>query len=134
MLRRVWNTGVVAVPRKRSLLGIGVLVLALTVAGCGGGGEEAHTLNGTLTAPGCGGGYEIEETAIEIRNESNTIIGNGSTGADQDSSSRCQVGFTVTDLPKADFYQIKIGTHGGPSYTLDELEANDWNLSLSLGD
>jgi hypothetical protein len=44
------------------------------------------------------------------------------------------VSFTVADLDKARFYQVKIGTHGGPSYTYDEVKAMDWSLALSLGD
>jgi hypothetical protein len=72
-----------------------------------------------------------ENAFVEIRNQSNDLIGSGSTGSDS-VGDQCRVAFTIEDLPKADFYQVKIGTHGGPSYTYDELQSHDWELNLSL--
>jgi hypothetical protein len=60
------------------------------------------------------------------------LIGSTTTGFDDRDAAQCSVTFAV-DVPKADYYQFKIGTHAGPSYSFDEMESNDWQLDLSLG-
>ncbi len=91
-----------------------------------------HTIDGSLSAPECGGGYEIVNANVEVRDQDNKVIGSTITGFDDRDSPQCSVTFTV-DVPKADYYQIKIGTHAGPSYSFDEMESNHWRLDLSLG-
>jgi hypothetical protein len=54
------------------------------------------------------------------------------TSFDSGSGPGCTVNFRVTDVPKASFYQITIGTHGGPSYIYSDMMAAGWNLDLSL--
>jgi hypothetical protein len=122
---------------------VGMVWLAVALVGdsesggSGGGDPEAQvfgeTLTGTLEAPECGGGYAITNASVEVRDETDTLIGASNTGFDTTSSSGiCKVEFTVTGLPRAEFYQITIGTHGGPSYSLEEMEAANWHLELSL--
>jgi hypothetical protein len=108
-----------------------VRMIQAAVAGCGGGGQK-RTLKGTLTAPQCGGGYALVNASVEIRDESNKLIGSGSTGSDEEPGPGCGVSFVIENLPKASFYQIQVGTHGAPSYTYDQLQKSDWEISLSL--
>ena len=124
---------------------LGLTLVMMMVAGCGGGDDmdtpadaaspstNEHTLTGTLEASECGGGYDIKNASVEIRDESDKLIGATTTSInDIQTGFGCKVSFTVEGLPQAEFYQITIGTHGGPSYTFDELEANNWNIALNL--
>lgn len=94
--------------------------------------KELFALTGSLSAPECGGGYEIEFASVEVRDQSDRLIGSGTTGNDVSPGGACEVEYNL-DVPKATFYQVEIGTHGGPSYSFAEMETVDWNLELSLG-
>jgi hypothetical protein len=116
------------------LVAVGV-VAALTLLG---GSDSAvqlparHDMTGTLTASECGGGYDIEFASVSVRNEADKLIGSGSTGANKSTIGSCEVTFTVEDVPRADFYQVEIGSHGGPSYSYGEMQQANWDLQLSL--
>jgi hypothetical protein len=43
---------------------------------------EKHTFKVSLTATECGGGYDIENAAVEIRDEKDKLIGAGTTAFD----------------------------------------------------
>jgi hypothetical protein len=95
--------------------------------------ERMYDLQGTLSAPECGSGYEITNTSVEIRDQNDRLIGATTTSGDVSSVGAIQ--FEVefaTEVPKANFYSIKIGTHGGPAYSFEEMEQNDWDVDLSL--
>lgn len=118
-------------------LGVGIIgLLGWLVLSSRGGTSgplaETHDIKGSLTASECGGGFDIEGAAVEIRDEKDKLIGAGSTSFDQGSGVGCRVTFTIPDVPKASFYQVNIGTHGGPSYSYSEMKANGWTLTLSL--
>jgi hypothetical protein len=116
------------------VIAVGVVV-ALTLLG---GSDSAvqlparHDVTGTLTASECGGGYDIEFASVSVRNEADKLIGSGSTGGDESTIGGCEVTFTIEDVPRADFYQVEIGTHGGPSYSYAEMQQANWDLQLSL--
>jgi hypothetical protein len=88
---------------------------------------------GVITAPSCFGGYAIGNASITIRDESDKIIAVGTTDQAELKGSGCVATFTVTKVPKAKFYQIKIGTHNGPTYSFEDLQAEGWTLKLFLG-
>ncbi len=93
--------------------------------------NTTFTIDGTLTASECGGGYEIEFASVEVRDQNDKLIGSSTTSGDESSRLGCVVTFEV-EVPKASFYQVQIGTHGGPSYSFKEMEAVDWQMDLSL--
>jgi hypothetical protein len=93
---------------------------------------EGNTLTGSFEAPECGGGYDIKFAPVEVRDEGDKLIGSSRTRFDTFVGARCVVTFTIQRLPEADFYQIEIGTHGGPSYTFQELEAANWEIEVTL--
>jgi hypothetical protein len=93
---------------------------------------EGNTLTGSFKAPECGGGYDIKFAPVEVRDEGDKLIGSSTTRFDTFVGARCVVTFTIQRLPEADFYQIEIGTHGGPSYTFQELEAANWDIEVTL--
>lgn len=141
------QAGTPAPPPKRTLnplvligAGLAIVVIGLLVwlvlLSRGGTGPlaEKHTISGSLTAPECAGGYDIENAAVELRNENNKLIGSTTTGLDQGTiSGMCTVEFTISDVPKASFYQVTVGSHSGPSYSYQEMKSSGWRLDLSLG-
>lgn len=117
-----------------------LVVIALVAAGIGivwlkGAleGVQTYTIHGTITAPKCAGGFNIENAAVEVRDQDNKLIGASQTGINENLPGRkCKTAFQV-DVKKADFYQVNIGSHSGPSYPFAEMDAINWKLTLSLG-
>jgi hypothetical protein len=93
--------------------------------------RELFNLKGSLSAPECGGGYAIEFASVEIRDQQDRLIGSTTTSGDSGGGGSCAVDF-ATEVPKATFYQITIGTHGGPSYSFEEMQNMDFTVALSL--
>ncbi|MBV9279215.1 MAG: hypothetical protein JOZ41_03960 [Chloroflexi bacterium] len=126
---------------------IGVWVASgLAVLGMGMAGHAAraatHTqkgviyrLHGSLWAPVCDQGYDIENDDVVVRDQNNHVIGSGTTGANvanpNDITAGCKVRFSVR-VPRATFYQLKIGSHDGPTYSFRQLQAKKWTINLSL--
>lgn len=78
---------------------------------------------------------------VELRNAGGEIIGSATTSEDRatdlpgnvsDNDPTRRVEFTIDEVPDSTFYELKIGTHDGPTYSKDELEAQDWHVELSL--
>jgi hypothetical protein len=123
-----------------AVLAVGIIATLTTRNDSSGGGGSSpataptsYHLTGTLSAPSCDGGYNIEYANIYVRNQSDELIGSGTTTGDTSSGFGCEVSFGI-DLPRASFYTLKIGSHDGPAYSFEEMTANGWSLSLSLGD
>ncbi len=82
----------------------------------------------------------VDNASLVVRGETNQVIGAGATLANLANLDHlhgfndvlCRVKFSVT-LPRASMYQTQIGTHGGPTYSFDELQARHWTVALSLG-
>ncbi|MBA3738743.1 MAG: hypothetical protein H0W97_09245 [Actinobacteria bacterium] len=115
-----------------------LLVFMVALGACGGGGQA---LTGSVEAPECGGGYDLEFADVELRNASGEIIGSATTSEDKatdlpgnvsDDDPTCRVEFAIDDVPDSTFYELKIGSHDGPTYSADELEQQDWHVELSL--
>jgi hypothetical protein len=120
---------------------VGLLVLAACGSGNGSGnpsvGESSvpkgSVLKGTVTAPECAGGYAITNANVEVRNQSNTLIGTGTTGSDVAThTGTCTAEFTVELAEEATFYKVTIGTHDGPSCSKADLDAANWTIDLEL--
>jgi hypothetical protein len=45
----------------------------------------------------------------------------------------CEFPFTVSNVPTAKFYRVEVGRRGQVSYSYDQMRANGWKVSLSLG-
>jgi len=118
--------------------------VALLVAACGnepaGAAAESpaaatHTLTGTMLSSGNGCDdyrydYNTDHAPVQVMDESGTLIGTTTTSGDV--GPLCTVTFSVSGLPTAKFYEVTIGTHQGPSYSYEELEASDWVIALEL--
>jgi hypothetical protein len=128
-------------PNPLLIVGAGVAVLIVGLlgwlvlssrGGTAGPLAETHTITGSLTASECGGGYNIANTSVEIRDEKDKLIGAGTTTGNSSSGGGCTVSWSIPDVPKASFYQVTIGTHGGPSYSYADMKTADWALDLTL--
>ncbi len=116
-----------------AIIGLLVWLVLSSRGGTTGPLAERHTIVGTLEASECGGGYDITFANVEVRDESDKLIGSGATGANESTGGRCVVTFTIEDVPKASFYQIRIGSHDGPTYSYADMKAAGWTLQLTLG-
>lgn len=82
------------------------------------------------------GGYSDIGSGMtfDVLNEKNEIIGTGRYGpGDYEGLYTCTWEATVTDLPKAEIYKIDSGRRGSQTYTYEEMVAQDWEVSLSIG-
>jgi len=91
----------------------------------------AHRLVGSISAPECGGGYAIDAATVIVRDDHGAIIGTATTRDAAMNGDRCLANFGM-DLPKARFYQIRIGSHDGPVWSYDDLQGHDWAVFLRL--
>lgn len=95
-----------------------------------------RNITGTITAPDCSGGYNLENANVELKNESGELIGSASTGTNKNTGNNpdadCVVNFTIPDVPTAKFYQFHIGTHGAPSYSFAQMDAQSWHVDFTL--
>lgn len=103
-------------------------------------GDEA-----TLPCTGKGGYSDISPGLdIVIKSSSGDILavgnlGQGSLHGDPrgDGSIRfypgCAFRFEVDNIPYSDFYEIAIGRRGSQTYSRTELDAQEWNVTYTLG-
>lgn len=122
---------------RRAIVGLGVVVVGGVAAFLVLSRTPTHEISGRLAAPECGGGFSIDHSQVELRNEKNEIIGSAQTSQNKIPMFEdlgCVVSFSVPNVPETKFYSIKIGTHQGPNYSLQQLRAGDWEMTLGLDD
>jgi hypothetical protein len=132
--------------------------LVLVVAGAGigiglslGTGSSTETVHGQLQltdfnlgsssgpCSGSGGYSDLTQGAqILVENGAGATIATGTLGAGNHPAADpqgifCDFPFTVSVPANATFYQFKIGTRGGPSYSLDQMKQMNWNVGLAIG-
>lgn len=128
-----------------------VLLTGALLVACG--GSTPRTIQGEFTLTdedarwtvgqscrGDGGYGDIREGAqVRVEDAGGAVIGTGSLGdgvgrGTFGRSRKCGFVFEVENLPKSDFYSIEVTNRGGISYSHEELETRDWEVSLTLGD
>jgi hypothetical protein len=153
MLRTALGLLGIAVIATVALVGCG--------GGNGGGGTSeptAHSLSGQITVkhmqtyPPSGmrwggdscresGGYsDMREGAqVVVKDGSGSVIAVGALGPGEapgaagEKSPDCQFPFSVAGIPVEEFYSIEVSHRGATTFSHDELEAQGWTVSLSLG-
>ncbi|WP_432493159.1 hypothetical protein [Kineococcus auxinigenes] len=90
-----------------------------------------------------GKGYEdiSKGTRVTVRDGSGNILATSSLGSSQGDgfdagvleSVYCNYPFSVTDVPKADFYEIEVGRRGSLEFSYQELADQNWAVSFNLG-
>jgi hypothetical protein len=135
-------------PRSRNIVpwivgGAALLVLivvgVLLLAGGGNTIEGSFSLLDSELGSDCqgSGGYSDigPGTSVTVRNETGDTIGTGDLGeGDFAEGFGCDYPFTVEDVPNAKFYRVEVSHRGEVEYSHAEMEANDWEVSVSLGD
>jgi hypothetical protein len=122
------------------------------IAACGGGSSQDYEITGSLTltdsdgwewvgdtdnavCTGEGGYSDIGAgTQIVVKDGSGEILGTGSLDAGKEAFPSCVFTFTVSELPRSDFYSVESGRRGSLSYSFEEMEDQSWIVFLSLGD
>lgn len=100
------------------------------------GSASPVDIKGFAAAPQCAGGYQIENANVELRNERDEVVGAGSTSTDvldRASGTLCMVSFVIAGVPESSFYEIRVGSHEGPTFSRERLEADGWVIDLSVG-
>ena len=96
--------------------------------------DRQYTMTGEIRAPECGGGYDLEGSAVEVRDQNDKLIGAATAGINQAGVGEgCTVEFSVR-VPRASFYQLQFGTHGAPTYSFEDMVLTAWSLELTLGE
>ena len=90
-----------------------------------------YTLQGEL-GPSFTDCINLPHSRVVVTDESGTVIGTTTASGDTNGPGNgCVIEFTV-EVPEADFYTLRIGSHDGPTYSRTELEEASWTVHLSL--
>jgi hypothetical protein len=110
-------------------------------------GSEKHQLTGSIelvdtdqsydgTCYGFGGYKDLNEGANVVVSDGNgKVLASGTLGGGTASSTyRCNFPITLgSKLPKADFYKVQVSHRGELTYSYDEMQSMNWDLSLTIG-
>ncbi|MCU1677670.1 MAG: hypothetical protein JWM93_2428 [Frankiales bacterium] len=87
------------------------------------------------TCEGKGGYSDISQgTSVTVTDGAGKIIGTGHLDEGTGAGSVCTFGFTVKSVPDTDFYKIEISHRGGLTFSREEMAAQGWIVSASLGE
>lgn len=118
----------------------GVVGLVLLIALATGGSK--HTITGSITvyddySMGCdlSWGYDdVHEGAlVTVTDSDDTVIAKSSLESGYGSYT-CEFPFTIQDVPNRDQYWVEVSDRGQVAFSRQEMESNNWNVSLTLGD
>lgn len=91
----------------------------------------------TVSSTNCAGdgGYDDLRigTSITVRDGDGAVIANGMFTTAKKTGTTCTLTATIDDVPEVSFYQFDVSHRGAPSYSLEEMEASNWVVSLSIG-
>jgi hypothetical protein len=96
---------------------------------------DAHWISVGASCTGTGGYSDQAEGAqVTVTNETGRTIGLGTYDAGSVTSvGTCTFPFAVTGLPSAQVYSIEATHRGQLHYTPAQLDQENWNVSLTLG-
>jgi hypothetical protein len=126
------------------------LLLAALLTGCAATAAptESHDIDGTFTlhaqegnfASNCtgDGGYSdiARGMGLTLKDGEGKILATTRLGSGEatDDRQECVFDFTFTDVPDAEFYVLESSRRGEQTYSIEDLEAADWTLSLEIGE
>jgi len=111
------------------------------------GSSTSHTISGSFeviypTAPAAGTscyvppawGSESDGDQVVVMDGTGSTLGIGTltNGTSTGLGEGCRFSFSVPSLSDASFYSVLIDGHSGPQYSESQLQAQDWNVVLSL--
>jgi hypothetical protein len=130
--------------RRRVQLPIILLIVALATAGVGVFVLEKgeHTIEGSFPlfdadvgsdCKGSGGYADIRPGApVAVRNQSGATIATTTLAAMYFAGTGCEYSFSI-DVADAEIYRIEVAHRGEVYFSRQEMEANDWTVSLGVG-
>lgn len=119
--------------------------------------ETKHTVKGVLSVLGgsasgielsdyaegsqcvvLGAASDLNNLSISVRDGSGNIIGTGETGIgtvrrELGILAYCDLPFVIENLPKTDFYSIKLGRRGTFEYSYSQMIKENWEMGLTFG-
>jgi hypothetical protein len=99
--------------------------------------SEHRTCYCSGASVGSGYGDIGEGTQVVVKDPTGKIIATGAldsgTWKKGDIFVACVHAFTVTEVPKADFYTLSIGRRGEQTYSHADLQQRGWRIDLTLG-
>lgn len=87
-------------------------------SGCTGVGEDADIAAGT---------------DIVLRDHTGRIVARSTLGDGTEDANGCTFPFTLYAVPRAEAYEVQVGTRGSLGYAHEELEQAGWTVELSSG-
>jgi hypothetical protein len=73
-------------------------------------------------------------TPVVVKDQTGAPVANGALDiGNVVDSSTCEFAFVVQDMPKVDAYQFEITGRSVGTYHYDDLTADGWQVTLSLG-
>jgi hypothetical protein len=136
-----------------------LLAVLIAVVACADGSSPRRIITGTLTlldnidnmgldsTGGCGGdgGYRDINSGLGVvlkDGEAKTIavgalgpgkLSRASGGFSSTATSYCAFSFSLDNVPEVPFYSIEVGHRGAITYSLAQMTAANWTVSLTLG-
>ena len=71
---------------------------------------------------------------MTVKSGSGETIATGELGFGTSGDSECSFPIEVNDVPNSKYYRIEVSHRGELTYSKEELESRNWNVSFSLGD
>ena len=106
------------------------------------GKRSDETSGAALVAPGVRRAHDaleaiapgtLTEEAVAAPRERERVLGSVGSPASANSAGGGAARWTSRwKSPRRTFYQITVGTHGGPSYSFEEMQSTGFNVQLSL--
>jgi hypothetical protein len=90
--------------------------------------QHTAALRAEIAAGGATYGTTAYQHYLDLQGEASRV---GRQVDDFKNGMTCTVVFRA-QVPIAQFYQTKVGTHDAPTYSFDELKAQNFNMQLSL--
>ena len=125
------------------IVAVGALVITLILVFAGGGKDltvrfALIDFDGGVSCAGGTGGYNDvgPGMSVVVRDNDGKVIGTSALGdnGEEVKGVACEWTAVVGDVPDGeDYYSITVGRRGEQVYTGDQLEEENWEISLSLG-
>lgn len=138
------RTAVVIVVAVAAIVFVGLIVAVAAVTFLG--KTTNRTVTGTFTlygsdistTGGCHGinGYDdIREGGnVTLKDGDGKILATSSLTSPSYTPGACEFDVVLDDVPDSDFYEFTVTHRGGLTYSRDDLAAQDWEISASIGD
>jgi hypothetical protein len=84
---------------------------------------------------GAGGGFAdlVPGGQVTVANGSGSVLADGSLTGGVLSMQGCTFDFSIPQVPQSSFYQVTVTHRGALTYSLDQMESNNWTVTSTVG-